>query len=248
MRIRFFLVLCLITTTVLPLAAAEGVIVGDNVALRPHPSLRAGVLRRLRSGAPGTIIDKTPARVKLYGEKYGYHWYLIRHAGKNGWVYGRHFWPLTERAFLARGAGRQLVRQPLSLDGSRLFHLRLAEEPSVPSFDGKGLTGSQTRGLPCFTGSTAGSLLPLWAPLPVLRQVIQRGEEKRSGWFLLRSHAGITERITALAVIPWQGRTALALDIEFDTQTGGGAYRLVTVLRNGRFEVVRHTHLRGTRY
>lgn len=248
MRIRFFLASCLTAIAVIPVTAAEGVIVGDRVSVRRHPSPRAAILRRLRTGTPGTILARSLSRTKLYGEKYGYHWYLIRHAGRAGWVYGRNFWPLAERDFLGKGTGAQLVRQPLSLDGRTLFHLRMAVEPSVPAFDGKGLTGSVTRGLPCFTGVTAGTLLPLWISLPVLRQVIQRHEEKLSGWFMLRSHAGIGERITALAVIPWQGRTALALDIEFDTQTGGGAYRLVALFRNGRFEVVRHIHLRGTRY
>lgn len=247
MRIRFFLPFFLVTAT-LPIMAAEGVVVGDRVGLRHSASLQAAVITLLRTGTPGTLLGKSPSRVKLRGEKYGYHWYRVRCADKTGWVYGKYFWPLTERAFLAKGAGRQLLRQPLSLDGRTRFHLRLAEEPSVPAFDGTSLTGSETRGLPCFTGSAAGPLLPLWAGLPVLRQVIQRDEEKRSGWFVLQSHAGIGERITALTVIPWQGRTALALDVEFDTQTGGGAYRLVAVFRNGRFELVRHTHLRGTRY
>lgn len=229
----------LLSLMLFPLAgqtAQRGVVAGSGVALRRGPRVSAQLIARFHTGRLASVLSRSKQRDKSVGGPHGFHWYRVRiHNGPTGWITGRYFYIIDTKKFFQRGASVAGKRVHC---GGTSYRFGIAAQPAFPVHDKRGLTGSETLGLPFLEQPGKRRVLPIFNNTPYTITIDGRKHRLTQGWIRLKSSSGIVEEVRTISRVKYKGKNSLRLRIEFQTQTGSGHYHLYIMPRRDRFLVI----------
>lgn len=219
----------------------EAVIFGDSVRVRKTPNLKAAVVTTLNTGTVVTVIE-TSRESGSIDQGCAAPWLRVAAPDAcTGWIFGRFVYPLTTSEFLVPMTAASILEQRLTLDG-RAYRFAMAAEPPSPNPEQCGFT---RHGLPCFTGEPDRQVMLIRVPKTIA--VKYRDDEKGDYWFRLRRDDFMGETILSVTTVKSGGRDAVAIEVDYNTQTGGGRYRLVMLPTGDRFTVTEYRLMNETK-
>ncbi len=220
------------------------VVTGDRVILRSRPSAKSAGIMELNSGRLVQVVNKTKERDKfLPGDNFGFFWYeAVLKNGKKGWIYGKFLYQMNGDRFAAEGSA-SVFYNPYKI-GGKSYLFGIAVEDAYPVSDDKGLSGSIIHAIPFF--AEEGGDTALFFKTEKIHTYMD--EDLKFPYFfrLTDSDYGM-QQVISVKIDEKNKTGSVRLDIDFNTQTGGGKFYILAKFTRGNLIITEYKILKETK-
>lgn len=220
------------------------IVTGDKVTLRSKPSVKSAGLMELKAGKIVRVTGKTKVRDKfLPKDNFGFYWYeSVLSNGKKGWIYGKFLYQMNGDRFAAENSSGVFQRSYEIAGKNYLFGI--AVEDAYPVSDDKGLTGSIIHAAPFFAEEDNDTGI-LFKSEKI--RTYMDDELKHPYFFKLTDSDYGMQQVISIDIDGKQKNGTVRLNIDFNTQTGGGNFYIIGKYNKGHLIISEYTKVKESK-